>query len=497
MSYVTISKINETFLYVDASPSIKAELEDFFKFRPPNYQFSPKYKMKMWDGWIRLYSQHSQTLHVGLSSYLTKFCKDSGYSLQLSGDVEYKDSGLISEKQVVDIINNDLQIPEKYERRDYQINAIKHAINHNRAVLLSATGSGKSLMQYILVRFYQSMLEEDKKLVIIVPTTSLVHQMIKDFGEYSSEDDGWNVEDHVHGVMAGVDKETDKQIIVTTWQSAIKMPKTFFKTVGFINVDECHLAEANSIKKIAEACVKCKYRFGTTGTLKDSKAHVLTIEGLLGPAYSVATTVELMDRNILSAMKINCIHLQYSDAEKKALARKDYKTETDWIESNEKRCRFLAEMGDYFAKNTLFLFSHRSHGKSLYNELKKSKCPDMVYYVDGTVSAETREHIRAACEDESKIVYVVASYQTFSTGISINNLHNIVFMSSTKAPIRILQSIGRGLRKHKSKSVCNVYDIADDLRHKSWTNYSIRHAKERELIFIREGFNYSRKKIQL
>ena len=495
---VLISKINETFLYVDADRSILAELEDHLKFRPPDYTFMPAYRNKMWDGWLRLFSQHDQKLPAGLVNYVLDYCSKNSYSVQVGDGVSIKDTGLINEKQVANMIRDDFAIPAtKIETRDYQVRAIKHAINHSRAVLLSPTGSGKSFIQYALVRFYQSILDNDQKLLVIVPTTGLVAQMLGDFADYSSEDENWDAEEECHIIMAGKEKDTKKQIIISTWQSLYKLPKRYFERFGFINIDECHLAEAKSIKKITEGATNCKYRFGTTGTLKDAKTHRLSIEGLLGPVYSVTTTSDLIDKDVLTQIKINCVQLDYTDAEKKALARKDYKTEVDWIESHEKRCRFLANMGDYFAKNTLYLFSRREHGKSLYNELKKSKTIDELYYVDGTIDATTRNKIREACEKPGKVVHVVASYQTFSTGINIKNLHNIVFTSSTKSAIRILQSIGRGLRKHHSKDVCNVYDICDDLRHKSYVNYSMKHAKERELIFIREGFNYAKKKVKL
>lgn len=493
---VFISKINETFLYVDASPSILAELEEHFKFRPDGYQFHPAYKNRMWDGYLRIFS--NQKLYCGLINYLITYCESCRYIVQLNGDISIHDTRIVTKNDVVSMIQNDFSTPPEIELRDYQLNAIKDAINFRRGVLLSSTGSGKSWIQYILTRFYQEYIESPKKLLIIVPTTSLVYQMYNDFKAYSSCDDSWNVEDHVHIIMAGKDKDCpDKEIYISTWQSLQTLPKKYFHQFHFINIDECHLAQANTIKKIVEASINCKYRFGTTGTLKDSKTHHLTIEGLLGPVIKVASTKELIKQDVLSDIEINFIQLDHQENVCKAMQKSDYRTETDFLEISEKRCRFLANMGDYFAKNTLFLFNRREHGKSLYNALKSAKKPDEIYYVDGTVSAEQREAIREACEDTSKCVYIVASFQVFSTGINIKNLHNIVFTTSTKSPIRVLQSIGRGVRKHKDKSKCVVYDVYDNLKYKSWVNYSLKHAKERELIYMKQGFKYTKTKVKL
>ena len=454
----------------------------------------------MWDGFINLYNVHSKTLYCGLITYLLEYCESAGYTVQLSGDVAITDKKIITTTDTIKkYIRNDLSISEvKVEFREYQLDAIKDAINYRRAVLLSPTASGKSFIQYVLIRMYQKLLPQDQKLLLLVPTTSLVNQMLTDFADYSSDDASWYALDECHPIMAGRDKDSgDKRIIISTWQSLYKLPKKYFHQFGFINNDECHLCAATSLTRINEAAINCKYRFGTTGTLKDAKTHHLTIEGLLGPVIRVAKTKDLIDQKYLADIEITMVRLIYSDSEKKALARKSYEEEKVYLQNHEKRLRFLANMGDYIEENTLLLFDRVEHGKSLYNALKSAKKPDELYYVDGQISADQREKIRGACEQPDKVVYVVASYGTFATGINIKNLHNIVFASSTKSPIRLLQSIGRGLRTHDKKSKCRIFDICDDLTHKSWVNYMVRHSKEREILYLKEDFHYNRIKVTL
>lgn len=444
-----------------------------------------------------MFDPFKQTIYCGLIDRLIEFCNERGYHCHFNGDVLLNDTGLVTSKEVETILRDDMCLPKEYDTRQYQLDGITTALNKRRCVLLASTGSGKSLIQYALIRFYEKMLPEDKKLLIIVPTTSLVYQMFTDFGDYSKQDESWDAEEQCHIIMAGKEKDTDKRIIISTWQSLVNLPKKYFHQFGFINADECHLAQAKSIKKIVESATNCKYRYGTTGTMKDAKTHYLTIEGLLGPQITVAKTKELIEQNYLSNMRINMVSIQYPEKTRKNLFKTKYQEEIEFIESHDKRTETISKMGDYLSSNTLFLFSRKHHGKAMFESLKKREKPDEIYYVDGSVSAEKREAIRAACEQPNKTVYVVASYQVFAVGINIKNLHNIVLASSTKSPVRLLQSIGRGLRLHDSKKECVIYDFADDLRYKSWTNYSMQHAKERELIYMKENFDYTKQKVVL
>lgn len=352
--------------------------------------------------------------------------------------------------------------------------------------------SGKSLIQYMIIRHYQDILPKNKKLLIVVPTTSLVYQMYNDFDEYSSNDPNWNVEQNVHTITAGKEKLTNHQIQISTWQSLQKMPKNHFAdNYGFINIDEAHLCKATTLKRIMESAVNTKYRFGTTGTLDNTETNKLVIQGLLGPTITVAKTTELMESGHLSELDIKAVVFKYPLSETKEMSRFKYKDEIDWITQHKKRINLCALLAQKQRKKVLFLFNYRKHGAEVYNAII-SREKNNVFYIDGNTPTEERERIRNHCANlpKNSPYIIVASYQVYSTGINLPNIESIILGSPTKSVIRLLQSIGRGLRKTKNKNKCVVYDLVDDLRYKTYDNYVYKHYIERLKIYVKEKFNY-------
>ena len=185
--------------------------------------------------------------------------------------------------------------------RDYQIESFLHCAKSERALLLSPTSSGKSLVIYSLIRWYQQFIHDDK-ILILVPTTNLVTQMYNDFKDYSSKQSEWNVEEQCHVIYSGKEKESDKQIYISTWQSLYKLGKPYFQNFGMVIGDEAHLCNAQSLKSILEKMVNCRYRFGTTGTITDSKTNKLVLEGLFGKTYQAITSKELMEDKHISCL---------------------------------------------------------------------------------------------------------------------------------------------------------------------------------------------------
>jgi superfamily II DNA or RNA helicase len=321
--------------------------------------------------------------------------------------------------------------------------------------------------------------------LIIVPTTSLVYQMQSDFVGYGHE------EKDIHIIMSGKEKESDAPVVITTWQSIYKLPKSWFDDFGVVIGDEAHLFKAKSLASIMEKLNDCKYRFGFTGTLDGTQTHKLVLEGLFGAVKKVTTTAKLIEDNHLSAFKIKCLVLKHSDAEKKLMARKTYQEEMDYLVRHDGRNKFISKLTLSLEGNTLVLFQYvDKHGKDLYKQIKdKAHDKRHVFFVHGGVDGEDREAIRQIVEKEKDAI-IIASYGTFSTGVNIRNLHNIVFSSPTKSMIRTLQSIGRGLRLGDDKEEAVLYDISDDLRTKSWTNHTMNHFAERIKIYTDEQFQY-------
>jgi superfamily II DNA or RNA helicase len=362
-----------------------------------------------------------------------------------------------------------------------------HAVKNNRAMMLSPTASGKSLIIYMVSKWFQK-----QRKLIIVPTTSLVYQMQSDFVGYGCD------EKDIHIIMSGKEKLSSAPVVITTWQSIYKLPKSWFDEFGVVIGDEAHLFKAKSLASIMEKLSDCKYRFGFTGTLDGTQTHKLVLEGLFGAVKKVTTTAKLIEDNHLSAFKIKCLVLKHSEADKKAMARKTYQEEMDYLVRHNGRNKFISNLTLSLKGNTLVLFQYvDKHGKELYKQIDDSAHDDRhVFFVHGGVDGEDREAIRQIVEKEKDAI-IIASYGTFSTGVNIRNLHNIVFSSPTKSMIRTLQSIGRGLRLGDDKEGAVLYDISDDLRTKSWTNHTMNHFAERIKIYTDEQFEYKIYPIEL
>lgn len=483
MDTVKISKKNEAYLRIDADPSILLEMSDFFTFSVPGAQFTPKYRAKMWDGKIRLLNVMTKELYVGLADYVESFCERNGY--QFENNINFQADDISNIDEFIRSLN--LQSNNKsIEIRDYQLDGVKKAITKGRTLLLSPTGSGKSLMIYSLLRWHQQF---GRKQLIIVPTTSLVEQMYGDFEDYSRKD-SWVVGKNCQRIYSGKEKVNNVPVVISTWQSIYKLPKSYFEEFDVIYGDEAHLFKSKSLTSILNKCVNATYRIGTTGTLDGTKTHRLVLEGLFGSVYKVTTTKKLMDQNTLANLKITCLQLDYSDEEKQLCKKFKYQEEIDWIVTHPKRNTFIRNLTLDLKGNTLLLFQFvEKHGKVLHEMLKEKEPNRKIFFVHGGVDAEDREDIRAITEKEDGAI-IVASYGTFSTGINIRNLHNIVFASPSKSRVRNLQSIGRGLRLGEQKTKCKLYDIGDNLSWKQHKNYTLLHLIERVKIYNEEGFDY-------
>ena len=473
MEEVLIEPVNETYVRIVCEPSTAYELSDYFTFDVPGAKFMPSFKNKIWDGKIRLYNTMTRLLYAGLVPYVNRFCGERNYNLVSNLPVQDHDFRATALE-----VLNELQL--KFEPRDYQIDAYLHGVKNNRALFLSPTASGKSLIIYLLTRYHAS------KTLIIVPTTSLVHQMASDFETYGLPD----ADDHIHKIFSGQEKKTDKLITITTWQSIYKNHKNFYADYKVVIGDEAHLFKANSLTSIMTKLDQVKYRYGFTGTLDGTQTHKLVLEGLFGVVKQVTTTADLIEQKHLSQFKIKAIVLKYSDEIRKQIAKSTYQQEIDFLVSNDDRNKIIRDLTLSLKGNTLLLFNLvERHGQVLHDMIT-SKAPDReIYFIHGGIDGEIRNEIRAKIE-ESENAIIIASYGTFSTGINIKNLHNIVFASPSKSRIRNLQSIGRGLRKSDKKDIATLYDIADDLVWKTWKNHTIKHFVERIKIYSEEKFDY-------
>jgi superfamily II DNA or RNA helicase len=482
---VVIGKANEVFLKINAEPHIQYELRDHFTFEVEGAKFMPQYRNRNWNGEIHLFDMRSKQIYVGLLDKIISFCDRHDYTYKFVDNEYYGTPFEVNEGISYQGVKDYMTSICNHRPRKYQVQGVYDALKHNRKLLISPTASGKSLMIYALVRYY---VEKEQKILLVVPTTSLVEQMYKDFFDY-----GWNAESYCHKIYAGKEKTNEYPVTITTWQSVYKLERSFFEDYNVVIGDEAHLFKSKSLVSIMTKLHHAKYRFGFTGTLSGAQTHQWVLEGLFGPSYKVTKTDELMRQGHLAQLDIQCIVLKHP--EKKF---ETYQDEIEYLISHEQRNKFLCNLALDLKGNTLVLFSRvEAHGAVLYEKINTNKRDEnKVFFVHGGVDTEERELVREITEKENNAI-IVASYGTFSTGINIRNLHNIIFASPSKSRIRNLQSIGRVLRKGANKVKATLYDIADDCTYKTKRNYTLNHLIERIKIYNEENFNYEIITIQL
>tara|TARA_Y100001963_G_scaffold21127_1_gene27179 strand:+ start:2556 stop:4019 length:1464 start_codon:yes stop_codon:yes gene_type:complete len=478
MGHLIISKKNEVYLHVKADPHVYYELSDLFTFDVPGAKFSPAYRNKYWDGRIRLFNIKKEEIYIGLLEKILDFCEQRKYTFEFVDNKEY---GLPFEvnKILKEDVKGYMTAISKYKPRDYQIDGVYDSLRHNRKLLISPTASGKSLMIYSLVRYYT---DKHQKILLVVPTTSLVEQMYKDFQDY-----GWDSSSYCHRIYSGREKTNDNPVTITTWQSIYNLPKKWFDKFGVVIGDEAHQFKSKSLVSIMTKLIDTKYRFGFTGTLDGSETHKWVLEGLFGSVFKIIKTDDLMKKGHIANLDINVLLLKHPPQKFEI-----FEDEVQYIIGHNRRNNFIKNLALDLKGNTLILYARvEGHGQPLYELINSNNLIENrhVFFIHGGVDTENREKVRTITEKENNAI-IVASYGTFSTGINIKNLHNVIFASPSKSRIRNLQSIGRVLRKGDNKTKATLYDIADDISYKSRKNYTLNHLIERIKIYNEENFNY-------
>lgn len=488
---ITISKIDDVYARVDSDESsILHEMDDFFSFLVPGAAFNPRVRNSAWDGRIHLYNLSKKCILTGLIPKVVHFANERGYEVRVDYNFDFKTISpeVLSEflESLRLTVGSNPVVPF-----DFQFDSFLNAIKYNRLLIVNPTGSGKSLVIYCLLRWYLSKME--RKILVIVPTSALVHQLYSDFGDYSSQDAEWSPESVCHKIFQGQEKDGAGRVYISTWQSIYKLPKKYFEQFGCVIHDEVHRAQATSLQSIMRKTTNCPFKFGTTGTIQETKTEVLTLIGLFGHVFKPTSTRELADRGIVSPIQVQCVVFDYPEEIKKKLRGATYQEEIDFLLAYPKRNEFIQNLVIRMKSNTLLMFRYvPKHGEILFEQIKAKVegSGRRVFFVCGKVPGEDRDKIRAIVEKETDAI-IVASIATFSTGINIKNLHNIVLASPYKSKIQILQSIGRSLRLHETKDVAILYDLADNLSVGNHRNHTIGHFKERLKYYINEQFEYT------
>jgi superfamily II DNA or RNA helicase len=308
--------------------------------------------------------------------------------------------------------------------------------------------------------------------------------MASDFISYGMD------EENVYKIFSGQNKNTEKSIVVSTWQSIYKQKESWFKQFNLVIGDEAHHFKATSLTSIMTQLTEAEYRFGFTGSLDGTQTNEMVLVGLFGPKIQFTKTADLIKNKYLSPFRIKAIILSHSDEIRKFCSKLKYKNELDFVVQCERRNNFITNLALSLSGNTLILYQFvEKQGVVLYNKIHNKSNNQKVFFIDGSVDGEKRNNVRHIIEQENNCI-IVASYGTFSTGINIKRIHNIIFASPFKSKIRGLQSIGRALRKGDNKDIATLFDIADDLKWNSRLNHTLNHFIERINVYNDEQFEY-------
>lgn len=495
---ISVEKVNESYFYLDGDLDELQTIVDFFTITSDNYKWDKRYRAGLWDGKVRVFQLRNRLLHQGLLFRLFELIKSQDFEY----DFKFLKTNSIRGPKLNDT-DIEKTLKEKYQLsfapHDYQLKSISQAIYDKKCVILSPTASGKSFIIFGLIHYIMKLSKNVKKLLLIVPTVSLVEQMASDFADYDKS--GRNFHQYVHPIYSGQSKTSNKPIHVSTWQSMqdfVKNDPKFFEQFQAILVDECHsgTGDSKTTTAIISACTNAEYKIGLSGTLRDAKLNMVILEGLFGKVHKFTSTAQLMERGILAPLKIKSIVLDYSTLTRIGSYKLKYPDEVNYIEKIPERMDFLTKFSTKFNTNVLFMFRKQEFGKELYERFKKANPDKQVFLVYGGTDVKDREEVRKIAEKHSNVI-IVASYGVFSTGVNIKNLPNLVIAQTLKSKVTLLQTIGRSLRLHKDKLFATLYDIVDDLCHKSWKNYSYRHFMERSDIYDAEQFNFEIKTVKI
>lgn len=509
MTDVIIQKVDETWIKILTDKSIELDIQEHFSFKSNN-EYDPRIAKGQWDGVIRLYNRQTKKLYFGLLLELLQYLTTMNFSYDI-------DSALLPSNDQLDDEDIDELINfidphcngSKIVPYDYQRDAFKYMMNMSRTVCLAATSAGKSLIIYLALRAYLLMPEfKGKHIFISVPSIALVEQLFSDFDDYSNKPNrDWNPVHYIQKVSGKYTKEITKPVVITTWQSMQNLPLWIYEDIGGIFVDEAHSASASVLGNIIKNCTKSIFRHGLTGSLNNFEADVLVIQGLLGPKKKFVTAKELIDQNRASKLLIHASIIEYPEEKcqelhtikhdikekyknnpykKKQIGMMSWNAELDFLNEMEERRKLICDFVHTVKGNSIILFDRvENFGIPLYGMYKAIYPDETCFLIVGDVSGDAREKIRNCLEqyDNAKIF---ASFGTMKQGVSIKKLHNAFLLTSGKAKIKIIQTLGRLMRLHKTKQHALVFDMIDDLTYQKSPNISLNHAKDRIKLYHTE-----------
>ena len=542
---ITITDKNKSFIEIQfdeySQENDFATIYDHFSIKIPGAEFSASYKMGFSDGehhFVKMSKKEDCCeLLIGLKQKLIECCKIN--NIDYIDKTSVKDNN-ITRKEVEEFID---KLDLKFTPYKHQIDGVYNILKYESGIMLSATGSGKSLIIYCVIRY---LIHQNKKGIIIVPSINLVNQLFSDFNEYfydmelilkeqlnNSTDDVEKlsiknkinkiiqnrkdlnceaIENDIALISAGLDKHTDHIFKISTYQSLCieqdRVNKEYFENIDFLIIDECHRSGAKSIESIIESSINSN-RVGLTGSLGDDLIDNLKIEGLLGEVHKIVTMRELIDLGMATEISINPVMLKYPlDIVKFIKKQKDYSKEDKYIRNQVPRAKFLAKLllkCRNENKNVLLIYKNndvvdlilselhkivdteKEYKKVIYNKLNDKN----IFSIGSSTKAKAREEIRQFMMNNNGCILLGVS-SIVATGLNIPNLHYIVSENIGKSTTLVIQALGRVGRLHESKKNGVVFfDIVDNLNYivpksgREYPNYKLKHFFSRVDTYIK------------
>jgi superfamily II DNA or RNA helicase len=491
---------------VEACDTELEQIKHSFKKRISNWRFHPLVKKKIWDGYITFIDKY-QRIPVGLWNELNTVCKTYDFELKVEGIHQVIDYDF-DEDDFRSWVSDFFSDHPKIKPRDYQIEACIPILKYRRSISEIATSAGKTLIIFMIFGYLYDR-KKKGKFLMVVPNTNLIIQTNEDWEEYNNGKLKYVLQ-MMHGGTEKTKKDVD--VIIGTYQTLVKREQSWFDDVCTICVDEAHHTQASSIKKIISNCMNTEYAFGLSGTmLQNGSTEALTIQAYLGPLVNNISAAFLQNNDYATKIFIKVVKLDYldHDAREKLEELRSRKAEIEGsklleiekrlVVENRARLLFICDFIAKTTKNSLVLFHNvkNQYGRQIYDYLREQSKEKTVFYVDGNTPISLRDdYINRMEEGEDKIL--IASFGTFSTGISINNIHNVFFVESYKSEKIVRQSIGRGMRLMKGKDRVNIIDFVDDYSTGGRSkNYLLKHGEERMKIYREQGFPYKEYRVKL
>jgi len=512
---------NSKLILIESSKGEYNQLKLFLTRKVKNYRFQKRYKLGVWDGSIDYFK--NGFIDFGLWQEVYQCCKEYGYPFVIENKEQFPINKDITKEQLQEFVDefykdHKTKDGDPFMPYEHQVDAIFQLLKYQFGILEIATAGGKSLVFGTLLFYYLKNVNPDAKFLLIVPNISLVTQFYNDLNDYNygfnEGDNKTPLEIRIDEVMSDKprkyrDEEKKPNIYIGTYQSLEKWPREWFRQFDVVATDEAHTAKAKTLISILTRTFgSAKIRFGMSGTYPSpSSVEILTIESLLGPKLVNISAKNLIDKGLISAVKIKVILLHHDNRKfaegvynirKRGDGQRAYLLEKEYASNSAKRKTFIKKLVDKFTTNSLLLFHNIEYGTELYNYIKDNCQKKDVFYIDGSTSMEKREYIKKKMEDTSgdpKIL--VASFGTTSTGVNIKAITNIVFTQSFKSDQVIRQSIGRGLRLHSEKDKLVVFDLVDvfhsEYKTVLWRQYESRMTE----IYKRQKYPFDELKIKL